>query len=332
MRDRADGDSINAALRDGTHGVEAHAARCLEQKARRTRIAPTHRLGEHGRFHIVEQHHVEHARFSRDQRKQFVELCQRIDLALDEGNRRVRASSARGTANAISQTARSKCADVIVLEQHRIEETDAMKRCTAAASSVFLQRAQAWNRLARIAHLRPSCAHQLNKSRRVRCISREQREKIEDRALVREQRGERTFERGDLGGACKSRAIVRVSDERESSATRDDFRNGKAREYAVLAAHDDGTAAHRRGNRCRAGDVANAAEILRQRTRHRNLGIGARERIKECGQRELVPMDAVRSIHVRAPPSSWRPFLSRDLIRACLNSSPHPVQPNRFWE
>ena len=238
----------------------------------------------------------------------------------------------RSRAHALGERPLGKRAEMVVLQQHRVEQTDPVQRRAAAAGRVLLQRPQAGQRLARVADLRARAAHRLDEPRRGGRVPREQREEIEDRPLVREQRREGSFDRRDPRARRDARAVGDQRRKHKTRAARDDLGHGKSRDHAVGAAHDGRPAAQRRRDRRGARHVAGGAEILGKRARHRVLGVRTRERVEERGQRERVPVGGMRTAHVRAPPASSRPAPSRDPRRACPRSSRRRARRSRSAE
>ena len=91
------------------------------------------------KIEIVDQHHVGEADL-----EHFLELIERIDLDLDLDQVAGRLLGAREhRADAAGDR------DVVVLDQHRVVEAEAVIEAAAAAHGVFFQRAQAGRGLAR---------------------------------------------------------------------------------------------------------------------------------------------------------------------------------------
>ena len=87
--------------------------------------------------------------------------------------------------------------DVIVLDQHRVEQSDAMVRRAAGAHRVFLERAQRRRGLSGVEHGDPP-ARRVDESARARRDAREPLEKIERGALRGQAAPRRTDDFGDF--------------------------------------------------------------------------------------------------------------------------------------
>ena len=101
-------------------------------------VGELHRLGQRRDVHIVEQHDVGHTSV-----EHLAQLRERIDLDLDldqMSDMRPRAFQHRRYA--------AGDRDVVVLDQDRVIEPEAMVETAAAAHGIFLQRAQARRGLA----------------------------------------------------------------------------------------------------------------------------------------------------------------------------------------
>ena len=119
-------------LGDAAGSLQHHAA-----------VRQLHRFGEIGDIHIVEQHHVG-GRLSSTSA-----AASSVSISISILTRWPKRAGARSTAR---DTAGNR--DVVVLDQDGIVEAEAMVDAAAAAHGVFLERAQARRRLARVADAR----------------------------------------------------------------------------------------------------------------------------------------------------------------------------------
>jgi hypothetical protein len=150
---------------------------------------------------------------------------------------------------------------VIVLDQHRIIESEAVVRAAAAAHRVFFQRAQAGQGFPRFDDLRFGMRDLRDVSRSQRGDAGEVAEEIERDALGGEDRRGRPFQFGD--GLTRPDP-ARITQQGAKGDLRIDLakrfgRAGEARDHARLASDklSAGLGARRDGRR--GGDVAGAA-------------------------------------------------------------------------
>ncbi len=149
MRDRAGRQIIDAGLGDRRGGFKRDPARGFEHQ-----LAGDHLdRGAHVvRAHVVEQRHIRAARV-----QHLAQLIERIDLDLD-----LHQMSGDGLRALEHGRDAARDRDVVVLDQDRVVEAEAMIEAAAAAHRVFLQRAQAGRRLARAADARLGVRDQLH--------------------------------------------------------------------------------------------------------------------------------------------------------------------------
>ena len=200
MRERPNTHTIDASPGDLGDRVQTHAARRL--KLDRTAPVRPHRHGcaQSCGVHVVQQHvidqtrgHVEHA----------VELDQRVHLDLDE--RGLLASGLRADlGEPRGELVRSQMGDVVVLDEHRVVQTQTVRVPPARAHGILLQHAQARRGLARIQHLTRR-AGSLDVLCGERGDAREPAQHVQDCALggddlIREARDGGVGAEHDLGG------------------------------------------------------------------------------------------------------------------------------------
>ena len=220
-----------------------------------------HGLGEHLGIHVVEQHRVGLARG-----EHFFQLSEAVDLDLDLDEmpdrgprlleRRLHAAGDR---------------DVVVLDQHRVVEAEAVIEAAAAAHRVFLERAQPRRGLAGAADACLGVADLRHVSGGERGHAREAAEEIQRRALGRKDRRGGTF---DLGEQRSRRDLVAVA----MAGAEGDFliehqecapRAFEAGDSAGLARDELGSGPRACGQGRRRGDVAGAAQVFVERAAHR---------------------------------------------------------------
>ena len=203
------------------------------------------------------------------------ELIERIDLDLDLDQ------MAGGLPGALEHGADAAGdRDVIVLDQHRVVEAEAVIEAAAAAHGVFLQRAQPGRGLARADDARLGVGDARDERRGRGGDARQVAEEIERGAFGAENGARIARDRHQLGAGRDRRAVARVRRDldlrRQPAERRLDQR--QAGDHAGLARDHDGAAArilrHRRGR----GDIAGAAQILFERARHRRFDFERREK------------------------------------------------------
>ncbi len=113
-------------------------------------------------------------------RKRLLELIERVDLDLDLDEM---ADAAREALAAPGEAASG--GDVVVLDQHRIVEAEAVIDAAAGADRVFLERAQAGRRLARAGDARARALDRGHIARGERSDAAQAAEEIERGALGR---------------------------------------------------------------------------------------------------------------------------------------------------
>src|SRR3984957_20463515 len=135
MGEPADGDEVDARLRNPPCGLGRNAARGLADRA----------VADHSdaALEIVQRHIVEEHGVDADAERLF-ELSERVDLDLDLDKV---ADIGAGAADSLRDRTRDR--DVVVLDQNRIVEAEAVIGAAASAHRIFLDRAQERRRLAR---------------------------------------------------------------------------------------------------------------------------------------------------------------------------------------
>jgi hypothetical protein len=214
---------------------------------------------------------------------------------------------------------------VVVLDQHRVIEAEAMVEAAAAAHRVFLQRAQARRGLARADDARSRVRDQPDESIGRGGDARQVSEKIERGALARQDGAGRPLDDEQRRARLDDGAVARVRRDAEVGAERAEHRRDQRQpsDDAALARDHQGGRGRARGNRGGRGDVAGPAQVLRQRAprgllalewRQKGLRaqetVDARDRRRRGGAR--VPRRILRLIHgVLQRPASLRSTASR---------------------
>ena len=294
-----DDEIIDAGFRDRRGAVERDAAGGFDDEAARHH---GHGLAHGREIEIVDQHHVGEADV-----EHLLELIERVDLDLDLDQmpgRRLGARQHRADA------ARDR--DVVVLDQHRVVEAEAVIEAAAAADGVFLQRAQPGVVL-RVQMMRALVwAMRAHEGRGRGGDAGEVAEEIERGALGGQDRARIAGDRHQLGPGLHRRAIACMRFDpdfrREPAKRRRDQR--QAGDHAGLARDDDGAAAGvLRYGRDR-GDVAGAAEVFLERARHRRFdferrdeGVGAKKRHRHSLQTRRWLRKLISSVADRGKPT-----------------------------
>ena len=169
--------------------------------------------------------------------------------------------------------------DVIVLDQDRVVETEAMIVTAAAAHRVFFQRPQTRRGLARANDARLGMRDARDESRRRGGDSGQVPEEVERHAFGAEDRPRIAGNGHHLGAALRRRAVVRMRRNRdlwcEPLERRGDQR--QSGDHTGFTHHDLGAAIEiRRDGRDR-GDVAGAAEIFFEGAGDRRFDFKRRE-------------------------------------------------------
>ena len=139
------------------------------------------RLAHGGGIHVVEQHRVREPDLDH-----LAQLIERVDLDLDLDQM---AGGGLGALEHGADAARDR--DVVVLDQDRVVEAEAVIEAAAAAHGVFLERAQPRRGLARAADARARAGDAAHEFMRRGRDAREMAEKIERDALGRKHRAGR---------------------------------------------------------------------------------------------------------------------------------------------
>ncbi len=209
------------------------------------------------RRHVVEQHHL------RAGVEGLVELRKRVDLDLDRHHvTRMRSRSPHRGPDAPGSH------DVVVLDQDRIVEPEAMVDATAAAHGVLLERTQPRRGLARVGNARSRAGHGIDQPARRRRNPAEVPHEVERRALCRQDAARRAGQPGDDGASLDAVAIGSHQLDADAGidlpACLDEER--QARDDTGATRHQHGARLQGRPDRRGARDVAGTAEILGQRT------------------------------------------------------------------
>lgn len=156
---------------------------------------------------------------------------------------------------------------MVVLDEHGIEQSDAVIEAAAAAHRVFLEGTEARRRLARIDDFRVRACNSIDVLTRQRRDARQAAEKIQRHTLGRQQRARVP------GNACDHRAGLHrfavAGFDREIGFRPDRaegrFGERKTCDDARLARGDDGVGRCVRGDCCIRRDVAGKSEIFVKR-------------------------------------------------------------------
>ena len=140
MGQRADRNQIDAGFGYSRDGLQRHAAGGLNNHAPANH---RHGLAQIAERHIVEQHHI--GAF----RQNLAQLLQRVDLDLDFYQMAFKILS--GAQRALYAAGDG---DVVVLDQYRVVEAEAVIGAAAASHRVFFKCAQQRRGLARVANPR----------------------------------------------------------------------------------------------------------------------------------------------------------------------------------
>ena len=237
----------------------------------RDRPAARHRHGAAQiiQAHVVQQDHV-HA-----QRQRGLQLLQRVDLQLDPDHV---ADARPRPRHRIGDAARE--GDVVVLDQHRVVQAEAMIAAAAHAHGVFLQGAQARHGLARAGHARAIRRH----GPRDRCggggDAAQVAQEVQRHALGRQHGAGAALDARDLRARLQH-AAVRArhaeADRRIQRAERQP-RQVQPGQHALLARHQArfrlGVGGHDGIRR----QVSRATQVLEQRGAHHRLQHYVRQR------------------------------------------------------
>ena len=172
MGERADGDEVDAGLRDLADGVERDAARGFELRAaadERDRLAGA-------AAGAMLSSRIESAPASSASR-----TSSSVSHSTSIGSRCLRAQPVDGRRDAAGE------AQVVVLDQDRVVEAEPVVRAAAAADRVLLERAQARRRLARVEDLGAGPVDGVDEAAGERRDAGEASEQIQRRPLAGEQ-------------------------------------------------------------------------------------------------------------------------------------------------
>jgi hypothetical protein len=139
-----DGNEINPGLRDGANGGKIHAAAGLSFGPA---FALLHREPELHERHVVEQNEIG------SRRRALFDLFERVRFDFDLELRIFRARGLDGRRNGIRLGVAQR-SEMVVLDQHHVEKSEAMIGPAAASDCVFFQLPQTGRGFARIKNLR----------------------------------------------------------------------------------------------------------------------------------------------------------------------------------
>ena len=172
--------------------------------------------------------------------------------------------------------------DVVVLDQHRVEETDAVVRRAAGADGVLLERAQRRRRLARVED-GDAAARRLDEPARARGDAREPLQKVERGPFADEQRPRGADHLRDLLARAAGVAIAPGGRKRGHGAPLRRGHLSKCFERDLQAGedaiglHQEDAARHRGRRDCRIGRDVAVADVLFERAAH-DVAIERRDR------------------------------------------------------
>ena len=177
-------------------------------------------------------------------------------------------TAARARSMAAADAARRR--DVVVLDEHRVEQAEPMVGAAARTHRVFLEGAQAGRGLPGADDFRARARHRLDETVRRGRNPAQMLDQVQRHALRRKDRPRLAAEPRNRGAGAGHRAFPHLRLERHLRIERPERRNRQRqpRDAAVLAQRK-----RRLGNRIRrdqriGGDVAREAQILRQRRPH----------------------------------------------------------------
>ena len=197
MRDGAGREIVDAGLRDRRSSLQRDPARGFKYQPARDHLdRRAHVLGAH----VVEQRDIGAACL-----EHLAQLIERIDLDFDL--HQMPGDSLR--AGEHGRDAARDC-DVVVLDQNRVVETEAVIEAAAATHRIFLQRAQPRRGLAGAANPRACVSDQLYEGRRLGRDAGQVAEEIERGALGGEQGARIRLDGHQLGLGFNGGAVALV--------------------------------------------------------------------------------------------------------------------------
>ena len=257
-----------------------------------------HRSNGDGRFrgrHVVEQHRA------RAGIEGFAQLLERIDLDLNHdvaGPMRpgghLSSSTARAPASSASVscaseststwTTTSRCAarppperrgdaagrrDMVVLDQHRVVQAEAVVPAAADADRVLLEETEPGRGLARVGHRRARAGHGVHVAPRHRRHARQPLQQVEREPLAREDRRRRPGEPHEPGRALDARPVVDLRVRDDARVEFGEHRRGDRQpgDDARLA-RDDPPAGRLPGGHGPGGRDVAAADVLLEEPAH----------------------------------------------------------------
>ena len=264
---------VDAGRGDLGDVVERDAARRLDhQPAGDQRHGLLHRSD----IEVVDQHHVGEAAV-----QHLLKLRKRVDLDLDLDQ------MAGGSAGALQHRADAAGnRDVVVLDQDRVVEPEAVVEAAAAAHRVFLERAQPGRGLPGAADAGlagPDLAHIGSGGGG---DAGQMLDEIERHALRRQHRARVAVDVHQRGPGLDRRAVAHRRHDLDVGRKLAEAGGGERQAGDGAGLPRDHHGAARRAGRDRRdrGDVAGAAEILGERARHRVLDLERRDEARRIEQ------------------------------------------------
>ena len=203
--------------------------------------------------------------------------------------------------------------DVVVFDQHRVVEAEAVIVAAAAAYGVFLHRPQPRRGLARTDDARLGVGDPLDELRGGGGDAGHVADEVERGALGAEDRARVALNGHQLGAGRDRCAVARGCGYlhlRRQAAERS-FDHGQAGNHSWLAGDNDGAAARLLWNRCNRGDVAGAPQILFKGAVHYRFDLKRGDESIGTEQRhEYEPIMTADRYGKPMRPQPGRPFVS----------------------
>jgi len=207
----ADADAVDAGLGDCSNGVETHAAGGFEEEADASRVAHGDGGGEGGGVHVVEKHDIEPAAAGGEDD---LELVETVDLEFNKPEPSRAVGKLTGPAARVQDEPGEAVGidggDVVVLDQHGVEEADAVAEAPAAANGVFLERSEARGGLACVEQAGREALEPGDELGGAGGDPGETRDEVEQRALRAQDLAQRAGDGGDPVARGEARAVVNV--------------------------------------------------------------------------------------------------------------------------
>src|SRR5689334_17811004 len=192
MRQRAHRNEVGAGCREFRNPLERDTAGDFDL---RTATGPRDRLADVGGRHVVDEDRVG----ARD--KCSIHLVEPFRFDLHRHARPMRPCPGYGRTHAAGE------ANVVVLDQDRVEQADAMVGGAAAAHGVLLQRPQGRRRLARVENRDPTAAG-VDETARSRRHAREPLQEVQRRPLADEECSRGADDLGNVVAGAARRAVT----------------------------------------------------------------------------------------------------------------------------